>query len=416
MNKRMTVLSFMATLLLCSGVTSVFPMPPMQSSESDILGTGWIETESGWNGTWTRRGTSDVFDASWNGGVVRAVLVIHVVGVTVTIERRNSSDGNECNYQGTLTPDGREAGGSYSCTNGGRNVPWKATIVGAPMALPPDEDQSSVWLGFANEIGAHDRESELRQNCGADFKRVLVPHEAGNKFTDLCSYEGRVCERICDWQGNSLPCSAVSLGGRRDGTRIALCGPRVTTSGAPGIPDVSQNAPTPSATTIRAVDFLNFDYASDCWEQFDGFDKVIHASNGEWTKNDAGVFAVGKRGSKWMKSYGDLAGDGQEEAVIVTGCQGQANFGYNEVFVFTSSSAGPKLLARLSPTDWGKGEESNGGNFQVTGARVINKELEVSFFAGGSHVCAAWVVTARFKWMGGRLVRVSSDRKPNQCQ
>jgi len=79
-----------------------------------------------------------------------------------------------------------------------------------------------VWLGFANEIVTQDRDAELRSRCG-DFKRVYVPVEAGNNFIDLCNRQNRACERVCDWQGRVLPCSAISLGGRRDGTRIALC-------------------------------------------------------------------------------------------------------------------------------------------------------------------------------------------------
>jgi hypothetical protein len=78
------------------------------------------------------------------------------------------------------------------------------------------------WFGFANDTSPQDREVELRQNCG-DFKRVDVPDEVGNKYTDLCRSVGGTCERVCDWQGTSFPCDAVSLGGARDGTRVALC-------------------------------------------------------------------------------------------------------------------------------------------------------------------------------------------------
>ena len=167
--------------------------------------------------------------------------------------------------------------------------------------------------------------------------------------------------------------------------------------------------------SLHGVDFLDFDYPSHCWEQFDRFDKIIHVSNGEWSKDDAGVFALGKKDSKWMIAYGNIASFGQDDAAIVTGCQGQANFGYSEVFVFAPSSSGPRLLARLSPRDWGKGEEGNGGNFQVTGVRVVSRELAVSFLAGGFHSCAAWIVTARFRWDGARFVRVGSERRPNKC-
>jgi hypothetical protein len=78
------------------------------------------------------------------------------------------------------------------------------------------------WVGFANGNVAQDRDADLRRNCG-DFKRVYVPEDAGNRFTDLCGYLGETCAKVCDWQGNTLSCDAVSQGGNRDGTRLALC-------------------------------------------------------------------------------------------------------------------------------------------------------------------------------------------------
>ncbi len=79
-----------------------------------------------------------------------------------------------------------------------------------------------IWLGFATGNAAQDRDDDLRRNCG-QFQRVYVPESAGNKFTDLCKYLGKSCASVCDWQGGSLTCDAISQGGRRDGTRVAFC-------------------------------------------------------------------------------------------------------------------------------------------------------------------------------------------------
>ncbi len=87
---------------------------------------------------------------------------------------------------------------------------------------PSTAGAQQAWLGFANGNVAQDRDAELRRNCG-DFKRVYVPDNAGNKFTDLCGYVRKTCEKVCDWQGSTLSCDAVSQGGNRDGTRIAFC-------------------------------------------------------------------------------------------------------------------------------------------------------------------------------------------------
>src|SRR5208282_4490469 len=145
-------------------------------------------------------------------------------------------------------------------------------------------------------------------------------------------------------------------------------------------------------------------------------DKVIHVSKGEWTKEDVGGFAIGKRASEWMVSYGDLKGDGRDAAVVVTSCQGPANFDYEEIFVFEMSAGSPRLLARLSPLDWGKGADCSGSNCPMLGFRVSNRQLAVSFGAGGSHLCPEWTVTARFQWNGNRFLRSGLDRKPFKCQ
>jgi len=186
-----------------------------QPSTTDSLGTTWNERELGWEGVWRRRGTSNIFDATWNDGEVTAVLTISLQGTDVKVERRNSS--NNCDYQGTLAADSVTVSGTYSCDKWARNSPWRATIQNAnPIST------LGSWWGFANGNVAQDRDAELRSNCG-DFKRVYVPDNAGNKFTDLCGYMRKTCEKVCDWEGRTLPCGAVSLGGNRDGTRVAVC-------------------------------------------------------------------------------------------------------------------------------------------------------------------------------------------------
>jgi len=87
---------------------------------------------------------------------------------------------------------------------------------------PSTAGAQEAWMGFANGNVAQDRDVELRRNCG-DFKRVYVPDNAGNKFTDLCGYVGKTCEKVCDWEGRSISCETVSQGGNRDGTRVAFC-------------------------------------------------------------------------------------------------------------------------------------------------------------------------------------------------
>ncbi|QGQ48709.1 hypothetical protein E6W99_25415 [Metabacillus sediminilitoris] len=91
------------------------------------LGTRWDEEESGWRGVWTRRGNSNIFDARWTrpgATPVTAVLRMQQQDNNVRIERRNSSDGNNCDYTGRI--EGRRVTGNYTCDQGGGT--WSATI------------------------------------------------------------------------------------------------------------------------------------------------------------------------------------------------------------------------------------------------------------------------------------------------
>ncbi|WP_095532672.1 hypothetical protein [Domibacillus epiphyticus] len=98
--------------------------------QQDRLGRRWDVQEDGWRAVWTRRGNSNVFDGRWTRQGQRditAVLTIYIQGSNVRVERRNSSDGNNCNYTGTLSQNGRNASGRYTCDRGGGS--WNATIV-----------------------------------------------------------------------------------------------------------------------------------------------------------------------------------------------------------------------------------------------------------------------------------------------
>lgn len=103
---------------------------PMRIENIPSLGTTWFEQEAGWNGTWTRRGWSNIFDATWvklGEPNVTAVLTINRIDNMFVIQRRNSSDGNDCDYKGALdSSDGKTVTGEYRCNHGG--TIWKAII------------------------------------------------------------------------------------------------------------------------------------------------------------------------------------------------------------------------------------------------------------------------------------------------
>lgn len=112
------------TWLVLSSFAHAVPAP--SAAPADRLGRQWRETESGWQGVWTRRGNSSVFEARWGSGpgAVAAVLTISLAGNRVTIQRRSSTDGNDCDYTGTIAVDGVTVQGTYTCTRQERSFPW----------------------------------------------------------------------------------------------------------------------------------------------------------------------------------------------------------------------------------------------------------------------------------------------------
>ena len=97
-----------------------------------VGGEVWRVIESGnWNGTWIRRGSSDVFDAVWTGpqnGFVTAVMTYTRNGSDVDFQRTVSSDGRLCHYIGTILPDGLTATGSETCPDVTGAFTWTASI------------------------------------------------------------------------------------------------------------------------------------------------------------------------------------------------------------------------------------------------------------------------------------------------
>lgn len=113
------------------------------------IGRVWHTEEgtAGWWGTWTRRGTSDTFDAI-NFDPTRAYFDISVAEMAITgddihIVRR--APRVACIYRGRLAADGLSASGTYGCNNINRAFPWSATISNALPEGPRDDWRGQVW-------------------------------------------------------------------------------------------------------------------------------------------------------------------------------------------------------------------------------------------------------------------------------
>lgn len=191
------------------------------------------------------------------------------------------------------------------------------------------------------------------------------------------------------------------------GTSESASGPAHTLGGTTSVAN----------SDIRTVDFRNFDYSSSCCGEGNGDHtdrRPIHVSQGKWMTGTPNQDEM--RFGIVNVAYGDVTGDGRDEAIVHTSCSGMANFDVQELYIFAMNAGGPTLLARLTPDDWGKGQEGNGSDYAISKIRLGGGYLDVSFYSAGSHACADWIVTARFLWNGSRFVRDGLTRARNHCQ
>ena len=203
----------MRATVTCGGTTTANVPPPASvtpasnPSLSCGLGTRWDEEESGWNGTWTRRGTSSTFDAAWrnSGNTGSSVLTMTATGNKVHIERRDSASFNAglgvaydvvIAADGTATGTGRilPAGASFpmraTVTCGGTttaNVPPPASVT--PASNPSlscglgtrwDEEESG-WNGTWTRRGTSSTFDAAWRNSGNTGSSVLTMTATGNK-------------------------------------------------------------------------------------------------------------------------------------------------------------------------------------------------------------------------------------------
>ena len=161
-----------------------------------------------------------------------------------------------------------------------------------------------------------------------------------------------------------------------------------------------------AAQDVRTVDFQNFDYPADCGA--DDFPKVIHVSNGGWQKTLQNGSIIGFSLAKPV--FGFLTGGPQEDAVVLGDCE----LGEGEVSqIFVYRVIGGKLqLIKVPESAWE--EHPNEFDWGVSKADIKNKQLLVTYIAGGSHAQPAWDATSTLQWNGSKFIRVKTVRVPHK--
>lgn len=155
---------------------------------------------------------------------------------------------------------------------------------------------------------------------------------------------------------------------------------------------------------IRKIDFKNFTYdaycASDTTEKVTVKDGEFFKETQELDYVDRFYFQV------FGVSYGDLNGDGADEAIVLTVCNTGGTGNFSEGHVFTLKSGKPSKIAYVPG-----GDRAYGG---LRSSRVENGLLVVEsndVGENGGACCPEFVVTNRYRLQGGKLIEVGTAER-----
>lgn len=174
-----------------------------------------------------------------------------------------------------------------------------------------------------------------------------------------------------------------------------------------------------SGRGIRSVDFRNFTHPRT---SFGGATEATRVRHGKYDNGKSGTdwegFSVGPI------LYGDLTGDGQEEAVIFAtsewvGANPANSIGYG-FYIYTLRDGGPKLLMMPDGLDYWKdyspyenaNDECDGWVWGVKATNIDRAILSIELSVGGRHcVDKGYKVTMKYRLVGTRLVQVGRPIK-----
>lgn len=158
-------------------------------------------------------------------------------------------------------------------------------------------------------------------------------------------------------------------------------------------------------TDIRKVDFLNFTYnSSQCSQEYgrQGIGKIVSVKNGEF-KNKSVYFSV--TGDRII--YGDLTGDGKEEAIVPVDCGAMgANFSRSEINVYTIENGRAALLAATNDKsmerDYRASYPDSDGYWGINenGIKVNNGNLQIEVMVDGPHAAPKYIATLEYGLTG----------------
>lgn len=150
------------------------------------------------------------------------------------------------------------------------------------------------------------------------------------------------------------------------------------------------------AQAIRKVDFRNFSYQT-C---FDEEKKSTHITKGKYSREiKDGDIKYSVYFEVREVVYGDLDGDGKEEAVVETLCNSGGTGQFTDGLVYRLQNGKPVQIGNV-----GVGDRADGGIHEI---KIVNGLLKVSRYGGNSGACCPdFIETSTLKLTGKGLVEV----------
>jgi TonB family protein len=195
----------------------------------------------------------------------------------------------------------------------------------------------------------------------------------------------------------------------------ALSGSESSSTNSPGgsgtepVKDVSRLSGGTSSVDIRKFDFLNFTYPLSPEYEENEFGKTATVSHGKFFKSRPTSaeavpdFSVGK------VLYGDLTGEGQDEAVI-WGVYYMGCYWDREVFIYKMEGEHPKLIGKITSKDMDKDYERQKppnsdpyGLWPEGDLRLGSGFVIVERATGGSHAGPTYTAVLKYRWNGTRF-------------
>jgi hypothetical protein len=152
---------------------------------------------------------------------------------------------------------------------------------------------------------------------------------------------------------------------------------------------------------IHGVDFKNFTYHPYCAAEET---ETIRVKNGEFSKQVKMADFVDRYSFNVFDiAYGDLTGDGKDEAVVLTVCNTGGTGNFSEGFVYTMVSGKPSLLVRIPG-----GDRADGGlrSANVENGLLIIDANELTEDSGAC--CALSAVITKYRIAGRKLIAVGA--------